>query len=150
MKRLLFIIVLLMSAATAGAQTDLRINELFDGEFVDDPRATEIVQQGGSLNDYKLSQYHSLTVKGAPELAQRFETLLRADGRNATDREITYRNGGIYFAFYQLPPADKLNRYIFYLNAHRASGNKIMLIYMAGKASASEIKSFMNIIDSKK
>lgn len=150
MKRLLLIIILFTSFFSAGAQTELRINELFDGEFVDDPRATEIVQQGGSLTDYKLSQYHSLTVADAPELATRFETLLRADGRKATDREVTYRNGGIYFAFYQLPPADKLNRYIFYLNSNRAAGNKIMLIYMAGKASASEIKSFMNIIDPKK
>ncbi len=150
MKRLLLIILLLSSVITAGAQTGLRINELFDGKYVDDPRATEIMKQGGSLTDYKLSQYHSLTLQGAPELATYIESLLRADGRSATDREITYRNGGIYFAFYQLPVVDKLNRYIFYLNSHRAVGDKIMLIYMDGKASASEIKSFMNILDSKK
>lgn len=149
MKRLLLFITLAVAFATARGQSGLQINRLFDGAATSCPGVTEIVLQGGALKDYKLDEYHSLTFENAPEKSAEIEALIRHDATSATDREITYRDGGIYYAFYQLPSVDKQRRYIFYLNQHRTGGNKIMLIYLAGKATAAEIKRTLNVMDKK-
>lgn len=150
MKRLFLFIAIMTLAISSQAQKGLAVNEVFESEYAEDPRATLIELNGGALGDYGLSEYRSLTLVDAPADAPDIEQLLRSDGARAVEKEVTYRNGGIYFAFYQLSPKKGLNRYLFYLNTNRASGNKIMLIYMAGTASPAEIKSFIKNIDSKK
>lgn len=149
MRRILLIITLAATFASARGQSGLQINRLFDGAATGSPGVTEILLQGGVLKDYKLSEYHSLTFEDAPEKGAEIESLLRHDAATATDREITYRDGGIYYAFYQLPPVDNQRRYIFYLNQHKTGGSKIMLIYLAGKATAAEIKRTLNVMDKK-
>lgn len=151
MKRLYLIILLLATCMmSANAQSGLEINDLFDGEYSNDPRATEIEMSGGVLKDYSLTVYRSLTLVDAPEAARQIETLLREDGANALQREVTYRNGGIYYAFYQLPKQNNIYRYIFYIDLNKTGGNKIMLVYLAGKADSKQIKKMLNLNDNKK
>lgn len=145
MKRFLsFITFIIIFAVAALAQADLNIGSLFDGKYLDSPNATEVVLKGGSLKEYHLDEYHSLTIVGDSSDAPSIERLVRRDAMSAVEREVTYRQGGIYFAFYQLPAKGKKNRYLFYLNNHRAGGDKIMLVYMSGKASASDIRKLIN------
>lgn len=149
-KLLLFITLMFCSVGSIVAQEALQINSLFDGKYTDNPNATEIMMQGGKLSDYNLSDYHSVTIVNDKSDISQIERIIRHDGSNALEREVTYRNGGIYFAFYQLPKQNKLNRYIFYLNSYRNGGNKIMIVYLSGKASPKEIKSFINLPNLKK
>ena len=65
---------------------------------------------------------------------------MATDSRSATDREVSYRDGRIYYAFLTLKPIKGKNRYVFYLNQNLAGGDKIILIYMSGKADANKIK----------
>lgn len=133
-----------LAAATASAQKGLNINNLFDGRYTDNDRVAETYVEGGSLADYNVDLYHSLTLTGDPDEAAAIEALVKRDGAKAVNREVAYRDGGLYYAFYELTPRNIIaNRYIFYLNQHRGSGNKIILIYIEGAASREKIKTML-------
>ncbi|MDE5812593.1 MAG: hypothetical protein K2H61_09870 [Muribaculaceae bacterium] len=141
MKR--FLILFLLLPLLAFAQDGLSVASLFDGPFSGNPKATETVMTGDRLKSYKLSSFHSLTLRDCPEQAATIESLVAHDGASAIDREVAYRDGGIYYAFYQLPSRGGLKRYLFYLNQHRNKGDRIVLIYIDGKADAKEIKKLL-------
>lgn len=143
MKKLLTFIAFVCALLPAAAQQGLQIDALFGGKYADTPGATEIVLSGSKLSPYHLTDYHSLTLTDMPDEAGKIERMVRADARTATDREVTYRDGGIYYAFYELPTRGKTRSYIVFLNRHRGGGNTVTLVYMAGKATAEQIKSFM-------
>lgn len=145
MKRLLLTACLTIAAiAAAMAQKGLNINNLFDGRYTDNDRVAETFVEGGALTDYNVDLYHSLTLTDQPDQAAAIEALVKRDGVKATDREVSYRDGGLYYAFYELTPRNLIaKRYIFYLNQHRGSGNKIILIYIEGSASRDKIKKML-------
>ena len=78
-----------------------------------------------------------------PEAAADIEPLVTRDASKAIDREVSYRDGGLYYGFYQLKPRSGLQRYLFYLNQNRNGGNKIILIYLEGHASRDKIKEML-------
>lgn len=145
MKKIITTICMLIAMSfPAVAQKGLNINNLFDGRYRDDSRVTETVIEGGNLKDYGLDIYHSLTLTDAPDEAASIEALVSRDGSNAIDREISYRDGGLYYAFYELKPLSMLyRRYLFYLNQHKGKGNKIIVIYLQGTASKDKIKTML-------
>lgn len=141
MKRLLTLTLIgLLVALAAAAQKGLGINELFDGRFRSDSDVKETIIKSSDLEDYDLTLYHSLTLTGKPDLVGIIEPLVSRDGTSASDREVSYRNGHLYYGFYSLRPKGDKNRYIVYLNQHPAGGNKIILIYLEGEASADKVK----------
>ena len=78
-----------------------------------------------------------------PEEAAKIEPLVTRDGAKAIDREVSYRDGGLYYGFYQLQCRGVKQCYLFYLNQNRAKGNKIIIIYLEGFASPDKIKSML-------
>ena len=95
---------------------------------------------GDALKGTGLDTYRSIVIKDSPELADEISTAVIKDGSDALSREVKYIDGKIYYAQLMLKPLDKYNRYIFYLNTNLNGGNKIMLLYMIGKANLDEIK----------
>lgn len=128
-----------MASAAAFAQDNLNISALFDGRYHDDARVAETMIKGSSLSEYQLSLYHSLTVTDAPELAAEIESLVVKDARDAVDREVAYRDGGLYYGFYEL----SRGKYLFFLNRYIVGGNKLVVIYLEGVASKSKIKQML-------
>lgn len=150
MKKLLMLFIAGVASVTAMAQSGLNINALFDGRYLDCPQATETIVKGQQLAGTGLSLYHSLTLVDMPDEARSVEALVTRDGAKAFDREVSYRNGGLYYGFYQLSdpstmhlPGLSTNRYILFLNMHRAKGNKIIVIYLEGEASHDEVKQIL-------
>ncbi|OKY86333.1 MAG: hypothetical protein BHV69_02640 [Bacteroidales bacterium 52_46] len=141
------IITLLMlwaiGTSAALAQDRLNIGALFDGRYHDEPRASETQISGDKLERYALSLYRSLTLTDYPEAAADIEPLVTRDAAKAVDREVSYRDGGLYYGFYQLKPSGVKQRYLFYLNQNRNGGNKIILIYLEGMASRDKIKEML-------
>lgn len=139
---ILAILTMTMAMPTM-AQKGLNINNLFDGRYRDNDHVTETVIQGGNLDEYDLDLYHSLTLTDSPEEAASIEALVSHDGASAVEREVSYRDGGLYYAFYEFKPSVLKRRYLFFLNQHRNKGNKIIVIYLEGMASRDKIKQML-------
>lgn len=144
MKRLLFIMFMIMAVSGVHAQDKLNIKNLFDGRYHDNPDVTETLIQGKQLKEYNLDLYRSLTVVNDSDIASEIEHYLLKDAKSAVEREVSYRDGGLYYGFYELPGRGAaLHRYIFYLNQFRTKGDKIILIYMEGIATNDRIKQML-------
>lgn len=144
MKHLVTLLMLWAIGASATlAQEKLNIGALFDGRYHGDARASETMIEGDKLSKYSLTLYRSLTLTDMPEAAATIEPLVTRDASKAVDREVSYRDGGLYYGFYQLKPRGPKNCYLFYLNQNRNGGNKIILIYLEGTASRDKIKKML-------
>ena len=142
MKRITIILICLLSAMAAIAQTGLNINRLFDGRYKKAASATEIIVTGVQAREIGLTVYHSLSVTDKNQ-AELVEALVVKDGVQAVDKEVEYRNGQLYYGFYTMPKQKHSNRYIFFLNqnlARKSPKNVVTLIYMEGFANKEEIK----------
>ncbi len=134
---LLFIISALVCFATEPPAS----LKYLDGYFSNNPDASVTVVMGKTLKSYDLDEYRGLTLVHSPESAILLETAVKKDAAGAIDKELAYRQGNLYYAFLTLPTVeDGKYRYIFFLNQTLAKGNKLILIYMKGKASADKIK----------
>lgn len=134
----MIMLAILAAAVQMSAQKGMNINEIFDGRYRDNDAAHEIYMSGGKLSSYGLDLYHSLTLTGMPDEASAIERLVMLDGRRAKDKEVIYRDGGLYYGFYVFDGS-----YIFYLNQHRQNGDKIIVIYLQGDATPERIKSML-------
>lgn len=145
MKRKIYLWLLaLMLAMPLSAQTGLHIAPLFGGQYRGDRGATEVLMKGRKLAPYKLTLFRSLTLNTALVNLAQVERLVRADGAAAVDKEVGLRGGRLYYGFYQLRPAGKTRRYLFYRNNSLKPGNArsatLTLIYMEGTATIEELK----------
>lgn len=143
MKRITIIILTcLLATMAATAQKGLNINRLFDGRYKKAVGATEIIVTGSQAQEFGLTIYHSVSVTDKAQ-AEIIENLVVKDGAQATDKEVEYRNGQLYYGFYTMSKRKSENRYIFFLNqnlARKTPKNAVTLIYMEGEASADKIK----------
>lgn len=147
-RHILIIFTAICAILPATAQKGLNINELFDGQFREDKNAVETLISGDALADYDLNYYHSLSLSENPALADRLESLVLKDGATAVDKEVSYRGGKLYYAFYTLPPVKNkvgiaMNRYIFYINQYAVGRDGIILIYLSGIASRDQVKKLL-------
>lgn len=142
-QRVIIFIVALLAALSAAAAPPLRCERLLDGHYRTNPNASETIVSGKALKPYDLDCYHGLTIVDAPDEAKVIELAVNRDSDRAVDREVSYREGKLYYAFLTIKPEGKKNRYIFYLNQHLSGGNKIILIYMSGNAGTEKIKSML-------
>ncbi len=137
------IVVAVMSVVggqALSAQTGLNIAGVFTPRFRDMPEATETLISRGKLKNMRLSLYHSLTIKDRPELAEEIERMVAKDGAAAVSKEVRYASGRMHYGFYALPPKDKVNRYIMYLNGHVKGDDRILLLYLEGEASMEDVR----------
>lgn len=142
----LLLIIMLLAVVGASAQSEMAIGSLFDGRYRNNPNVTENVMKGGSLKDYDIKFYHSLTLTGEPNEAAAIERLVSRDGAKAIDKEVSYKNGSLYYGFYEFRApkgASGYHRYLFYLNQHATGGNKIILIYIESSASGRSIRKLL-------
>ena len=112
------------------------------------PGAEVTVIKGGDLSRYGLSEYHSLTLPSASAAtADEIAAAVSADIASATDREVSYHNGRIKYAFLTMPTADDgLNRYVIYVcNPAKSGRRRVVLIDIKGKATARQLQNLIKI-----
>ncbi len=141
--RNILLFIALMVTTIASAQTGLNINRVFSDSYRGMKGTSETVLNNANLNKVKIDLYHSISFTGHPELGPAVERLVAKDGSRAVSKEVRYKSGHIYYGFYRLSPLNSLNRYILYLNGNLAGDNKIILLYLEGKASESQIKKLL-------
>ena len=143
MKRLLSTIVLFVGIClVAHAQQGLEINKLFGGKYISDPSVSEVVLSGDQPFLTKKHLSAMSTFRGdAKTYAPIIESLVLDDGKDATARNVRYKDGRLQYAFFALPPDKaKDNRFIYYIN--NSPGN-VILIYIAGRISLSRAESII-------
>ena len=122
MRQILTALVLLATAAAANAQEGLSVADVFGGRYHD--RAG--VRDNPDAADIAL-----------------VERAVKQDGARATDREVQLRGGRLYYGFYALPRHNSKNRYLLYLNQLAAGGDKLLVIYLEGYATAEQVKKML-------
>lgn len=134
MKKIVTLILIILSPHLGlWAQKGLAIQAAFD-ELSVKKNATEVVMSGKRLKDFHLSFFHSLEIKNpSANDQQRIALLVQTDAAQAILREETPGH-----SFYELPQRKGNHNYILY----RQSGTAITLIYIEGKASLNQIKSY--------
>ncbi|MDE6486920.1 MAG: hypothetical protein K2L76_05390 [Muribaculaceae bacterium] len=144
MRQMLTALVLLATAAAATAQEGLSVAGVFGGRFNGRSGVRETTISGGSLAPHRLDLYRSLSFDspGADDVAL-VERAVKQDGASATDREVQLRAGRLYYGFYTLPRRNSKNRYLLYLNQLAAGGDKLLVIYLEGHASAEQVKKML-------
>lgn len=141
MVRIIFLAIAIVLTFTAQAASPPASLKYLDGYFNNDEEAALTLVTGKALKSYQLDEYRGLTLSYSREKAAMIEDAVKEDARYAEDKEMAYRKGGLYYAFLTLAPsAEGKKRYIFYLNQTLAKGDKVILIYMCGKASPQMIK----------
>lgn len=144
-KRIFTVILLLLSVqAAAFAQKGLQVDQLFGGPYLQRKDATEVLIKGSRLHTYKLTLFRSITLTPAKGEAEQFEKCVLADAKLAIDKELTHRQGHLYYGFCQFKPRGETRRYLFFrdngLRANVHKNRQISLIYMEGTASPQELK----------
>ncbi len=145
MSRFFVIITIFVSmASSAMAQSGLAIEPVIKGEYSSDAKvtATYMTAPNKYLRNHKLTVFASF--KGpAAVYAKDLERMVLADGASAVGKNVRYKKGKLYFAFYMLRPVvhgkEKLNRYLYYLNSSAGSGSDILLVYLEGKAGEQDV-----------
>lgn len=141
----LLLITMASALATARAQTPEALAALFDGPYRDNKNATETIITGPPLSPYSLTTFHSLQVRGDPELAQPIEAAVKSDGLKAVWMETVHRGRRLESGVYELP-ATWHRRYILYLNRFITGGNEATVIYLEGSADPDKIKKMIKTI----
>ena len=147
MKRIFSLLAFSVCLLTAYAQKDLNIAIYFSEQYLEIDGVSAVHIEGQDLCIYNLSLFRSirLTPESTPDKSRKLmEQRVMEDGKLATKKEVAMIGGRLYYGFYVLPPRDKkTNRYIFYRNnclKPEAKPQEIMLVYIEGKASPSELK----------
>lgn len=136
-------IMVILAILPAAAQNDLAVGSIFDGRYRNKANATETVITGDALKEYKLSTFRSITITGDDTSWKEIEPLVKRDGAKALSKEEKIVNGHLFGAFYELPRHNGRRRYLFYLNRTLKGGERIMIIYLDGKASPSEVRDLL-------
>ena len=140
-RQLITFVLVAFAIIAAKAQDGLNVAELYDGRYRENPNAVETIISGDGLSQYDLDIYHGLSIRGlSADEQKKIERLVAKDGSSAVDKEVNYKGGYLYYGFYSLPPKNKKNCYLFYLNNNMKKGDKIIILYMEGRAGARKIK----------
>ena len=139
----LLLVLILGATVSAAAQSTLAVGSLFDGRYRNRPDATETVISGEALKEYNLSVFRSITLTGSDTGWQEIEKMVRRDGRDAVSKEEKIVNGRMLGAFYELPSQNGRHRYLCYLNRILNGGDKVMIIYLEGKAGLKEVRELL-------
>lgn len=144
MKQLIIILLFAaLSLPMANAQQGMAIEQFFNEGIphAPDAKVSAVSITGRQLESQgNLSVYRSVSVTGDSELIMKIERAVTRDGTKAESREVSLKDGRLYFGFYTMPPLENENRYIFYLNSTLSGGKKATLIFLQGKASPYEIR----------
>ena len=146
MKHLLITLALIAASLPLSAQEGLRINEVFEGNIINELAMQESLVKGESLEPFKLKVLHTVKFTTGNSPRDKVEALFEEDmkGRLSEDDEnieLEYRDGHLYYAIVQLTDSKKgLHRYICYQCRQTMGGNGITLVYMEGKASLADLR----------
>lgn len=144
MKKLFIILAIICLSVTGlSAQNGLNVAPYLSGDFTHNPGVTYVSLSGKQLSASGLSVYKSISETADDGLASGILNAVIKDGASAQSKEVSYKNGQLYFGFYSMGGSGKKKRYLFYLNRRAIGKRKSTLIYIEGNLSESEVKALI-------
>lgn len=137
--RLVVFIICLFAGVSASAE-DLNVARFFKEDFASDPNVTMVSMSGRQTKWSGLTTYRSVSVSGDSEKADALARAVRKDGVKAEMKETSYKDGKLYFGFYNLGGEGKNRKYLFYLDLRPKGKDKTTLVYIEGDWTAEEVK----------
>lgn len=129
--------------AGLSAQSGLNVAPYLSDKFTDNPDVTYVSLSGNQLSAAGLSAYKSISETADDELGAAILNAVTKDGASAVTKEVSYKNGQLYFGFYSMGGTAKKKRYLFYLNRRAIGKRKSTLIYIEGNLSEKEVKALI-------
>ena len=143
MKRILATLTMMMLVAIASMAEDrLNIDEFFSRDVSANPKVTLIDFNGRGKE--RFSAYRSISVSDDRHLADRIAAAVAKDGSRAVAKEVSYKEGVLYYGFYSMGGKGKHRRYILYLNRRPTGKEKTTLVYLEADLDADEVKRLIN------
>lgn len=101
---------------------------------------TMVVMNREMLLEYDIHLYKSLTMRDPGKRLQKIQAAVSADRKSAKSIKEVIDSGILTSGYYELPPANGLNRYVLYrYNPKRG----ITLIYIEGKIGSEDLVSLL-------
>lgn len=140
MKRILFITALLYVCVCAYAQTGLNVAPYFSNQYTSRQEVTSVSLSGKKFSGKRVDVYRSISVTGNASLSDKITVAVTKDGVKAKSKEVSYKNGQLYFGFYQLTPEKGRQRYLLFLNRRPVGKEKTTVIYIEGRLDPADVK----------
>ncbi|MBR5661572.1 MAG: hypothetical protein IKW99_08480 [Bacteroidales bacterium] len=141
MKNLLLITLgTFLALAPARAQAGLQIDSLFNGALTPASTVTESVVSGKELKPYNLDYFRSIRFKATESEIDRVVSWLEADALLATNKEMDSEDGKLVYVLLRFPADRDRNKYVGYQVKEASGGKYVTVVYLTGKATASDLK----------
>ena len=107
----------------AMAQEGLNVAEFFSDAYTGNPKVTLVSMSYDKVEKNGMRKYRSISVES---------------------KEVSYREGQLYFGFYSMGGKRSARRYLLYLNRRPKGKEKTTLIFIEGNLSDAEVKRMIN------
>lgn len=144
MKKILIIMMLtVMCSLQSQAGEALGINRFFSSKYATNPKVTVIDVSNGD-SDGDISVYRSISVSDDRELADKIAEAVAKDGSKARSKEVSYKQGMLYYGFFSMGGIGKKRKYILYLNRRPTGMEKTTLVYIEAGLDETQVKKLIN------
>ena len=144
MKKTFFCLLLIMfTIFPSMAQDGLNVAQFFSDRYAEQSNVTLVNMSYDKNKQGGLKIYKSISVSDNPSLADKIKRAVTKDGVNAVSKEVSYREGDLYFGFYSMGGKKASRRYLLYLNRRPKGIEKTTLIYIEGELDERAVKSMI-------
>ena len=151
MKRIILLIICILSLANANAQSGLHINDVFEGKDISKKEMVETLIKGVQLEQYQLRVFHSVKFTATEQQRDAVEKKFQMDlddhiktySDNTTNYEMERRGGHLFYAIAEVNARSHSGRqYISYQCSATTIPNKfnITLVYIEGYCTFDQLK----------
>ena len=124
MRRIVLCMVVGVATVFAAmAQEGLNVAEFFSDAYTGNPKVTLVSMSYDKVEKNGMRKYRSISVES---------------------KEVSYREGQLYFGFYSMGGKRSARRYLLYLNRRPKGKEKTTLIFIEGNLSDAEVKRMIN------
>ncbi len=140
------LVILLMAVAgvlQSMAGGNLNIDRFFSSKYASNPKVTVIDVSSRQPTD-NITAYRSISVSGDRELADKIAVAVVKDGSRAKSKEVSYKEGMLYYGFYSMGGSRENRKYILYLNRRPTGKEKTTLVYIEADMDEAAVKKLIN------
>lgn len=135
--------MLTLAGALPSMAAKLNVDEFFSAKYASNPKVT-VIDVSNSRPADNITAYRSISVNGDHELADKIAAAVVKDGSHAKSKEVSYKEGMLYYGFYSMGGSRENRKYILYLNRRPIGKEKTTLVYIEADMNEAEVKRLIN------
>lgn len=135
--------IMALAGALQAAGGNLNIDKFFSSRYSSNPKVT-VIDVSNHSHTEKIRTYRSISVAGDPALADKIAEAVAKDGSHAASKEVSYKDGILYYGFFSMGGTGENRRYILYLNRRPTGKEKTTLVYIEADMDEAAVKKMIN------